>query len=78
MLEVKTVRVVGIVPIRVVGMLPDLVVEMIPDLVVEMIPDLADAVANTTTINMLVQVIDLTFFIVLLLVMRNIRGTWSA
>ena len=60
MLGVNAVRVVGIRPVRVVG--------MVPDLVVEMIPDLAEAVANTTRINMIVQVINLTFFIVLLLV----------
>jgi len=59
-LGVRAVRVVGIWPIRVVGVMPDLVVEMIPDL--------AEAAANTTRIKMIVKVINLTFFIVLLLV----------
>ena len=59
-LEVKMVLVVGIVPIRVVGMLPDLVVGMIPDL--------ANVGADTARIIIIVQDIDRTFFIVLLLV----------
>ena len=57
--KVKLVRVVGIEPNRVVGICPDLVVGICPDL--------ADAVADTSRSNMTVQVIDLTFFIFMLL-----------
>jgi hypothetical protein len=65
--KVKLVRVVGIEPNRVVGICPDLVVGICPDLVVGICPDLADAVADTSRSNMTVQVIDLTFFIFMLL-----------
>jgi len=51
----------------VVGICPDLVVGICPDLVVGICPDLADAVADTSRSNMTVQVIDLTFFIFMLL-----------
>ena len=75
-LEFRAVLVVGIVPVRVVGITPDLVVEIIPDLVVEMVP--ARHVAETARTNVIVLEIDASFFIVLLLVTQNIRGTKSA
>ena len=67
-LEIDPVLVVGIVPMRVVGIEPALVVGMIPDFVVGMVPDLAKAVAETAKTNRVVQVIDVNFFIFLLLV----------
>jgi hypothetical protein len=72
----RTDLVVGIVPMRVVGISPDLVVEIVPDLVVEIIPDLvvemfpARDVAETVRTNVIVQEIDASFFIVLLLVLK--------
>ncbi len=62
------VRVVGMMPDRVVGMMPDRVVGMIPDFVVGIIPDLPSVVPETAKVNIIVQAIDVTFFIVLLLV----------
>lgn len=81
--EMVPIRVVGITRDLVVEIVPDLVVEMVPDLVVEMVPDLvvemvpARDVAETVRINVTAQEIDASFFIVLLLVNQNVRGTWS-
>ncbi len=72
----KVVLVVVVVPVRVVGIIPALVVEMVPDLVVEMVPAIDGA--ETASINVIVHEIDVSFFIVLLLVTQNIRGIWSA
>ena len=67
------VRVVEIVPVRlvpaaVVEIVPALVVEMVPVLVVEMVPPLAKTGADIARTNVVEQMINLTFFIVLLLV----------
>jgi hypothetical protein len=74
-LELRPVLVVEIVPIRVVGIVPPLVVEMVPDLVVEMVP--AREVTDTARTNVIVQEIDASFFIVLLLVTKY-QWSWSA
>ena len=65
------VLVVEMVPIRVVGIIPALVVEMVPDLVVEIVP--AKEGTDIAITNVIVQEIDVSFFIVLLLVTQNIR-----
>ena len=76
-------RVVGIIPALVVEIVPDLVVEIVPDLVVEMVPDLvvemvpAREEAETARTNVIVQEIDASFFIILLLVTQTIRVTAS-
>ena len=62
------VRVVEIVPVAVVEIVPVLVVEMIPVLVVDIVPGFAKAGAAKATTNIVDHTIDLTFFIVLLLV----------
>ena len=62
------VRVVEIVPLLVVEIVPLLVVEMVPVLVVEMVPPLAKDGAAIARTNIVDQMIVLTFFIVLLLV----------
>lgn len=67
------VRVVEIVPVRlvpaaVVEIVPALVVEMVPVLVVEMVPPFAKTGADIARTNIAEHVINLTFFIVLLLV----------
>ena len=72
-LEFRPVRVVEIVPVRVVEIIPGLVVEIVPDLVVEMVP--ARDVAETARTNVIEHEIDASFFIVLLLVTQNIRGS---
>jgi len=69
-------RVVEIVPVRevpvaVVEIVPVLVVEIVPALVVEMVPVFPKAVADKAVTNMAAQTIDLTFFIALLLVIRQ-------
>lgn len=76
MVEIVPVRVVEIVPARVVEMVPAAVVEMVPVLVVEMVPvrvvemvpPFAKVGAEITRTNIVDHMIDLTFFIVLLLV----------
>ena len=86
MVEIVPVRVVEIVPARVVEMVPAAVVEivpvrvveMVPVLVVEMVPPFAKVGAAIARTNIVDQMIDLTFFIVLLLVASNVRVTWSA
>ncbi|HXQ35855.1 MAG TPA: hypothetical protein VN843_17705, partial [Anaerolineales bacterium] len=60
-LELRPVLVVEMVPIRVVEIVPALVVEMVPDLVVEMVP--AREVAETARTNVIVHMIDASFFI---------------
>jgi hypothetical protein len=75
-LEFRPVLVVEIVPVRVVEIVPALVVEIVPDLVVEMVP--ARDVTDIARTNVTVHEIDASFFIVLLLVTQNIRGTKSA
>jgi len=73
---IESVPIGAIVPIRVTGMLPDFVAGMLPDLVVGMAPDLARAEPETARTKMIVQEIDVTFFIVSLLVNRisGVRG----
>jgi hypothetical protein len=56
----------------VVGITPALVVEIIPDLVVGMVP--AREVAETAKTNVIVQEIEASFFIVLLLMTQEISG----
>lgn len=70
--ELRLVLVVEIVPIRVVGIIPALVVEMVPDLVVEIVP--AREGTDTARTNVIVQEIDASFFIVLLLVTQKYQG----
>ena len=65
------------VPVLVVEIVPAFVVEMVPVLVVEMVPAFAKVGTETAIINRAAQTISLTFFIALLLVIRNsIQGTW--
>jgi hypothetical protein len=59
--------VVEIIPLLVVEMIPVLVVEMIPVLVVEMIPDFAKVGADIARTNIVQNMVNLTVFIVLLL-----------
>jgi hypothetical protein len=56
------------VPTDVVEIVPVLVVEIVPVLVVEMVPDLANVLPEIARTNNADHAIDLTFFIVLLLV----------
>ena len=72
--EIESVPVGAIVLIRVTGMVPDLVTGMVPDLVTGMVPDLARVEAETARTNIIVQEIDVTFFIVSLLVKSEISG----
>ena len=65
--EIESVPVGAIEPIRVTGMSPDLVTGMLPDLVTGMLPDLAKVEAETARTKMIMQEIDVTFFIVSLL-----------
>jgi len=74
-LEFRPVLVVEIMPVRVVEIVPALVVEIVPDLVVEMVP--ARDVAEMARINVIVQEIDISFFIVLLLVIQYQGYPWS-
>ena len=60
-------------PVLVVEMTPVLVVEMTPVLVVEMTPVFAIVEADIAKSNVAAQMMDLRFFIVLLL-MLNSRG----
>lgn len=64
---IMPVRVVEMVPRAVVEMVPVRVVEMVPTLVVEIVPPFANAVADTVRTNVVAQIIELNFFIVLLL-----------
>ena len=70
MLDTGLVEVVEIVPVLVVEIVPVLVVEIVPVFVVEMVPDLAKVVAEIARTNVIVQKIDASFFIVLLLVIQ--------
>jgi hypothetical protein len=70
------VRVVEIVPVRevpvaVVEIVPVLVVEIVPAFVVEMVPVFPQVVADIAVTNNAAKTINLTFFIVLLLVIRR-------
>ena len=71
--EMTPVRVVEITPERfpVVEITPVFVVEITPALVVEMTPVFANVVADRAVTNNAAQITDLTFFIVLLLVIRS-------
>jgi hypothetical protein len=64
-------RVVEMVPAAVVEMVPVLVVEIVPVLVVEMVPLFATVGAVIARTNIMDQMIDLTFFIALLLVFQT-------
>lgn len=66
--EMVPVLVVEMIPVRVVEMMPVLVVEMVPVLVVEIVPPFANAGADIARTNIVDQMIDLAFFIVVLLV----------
>ena len=66
--EIVPVRVVEMVPILVVEIVPVLVVEIVPVLVVEIVPDLAKVVADKAITNVTVHEIEVSFFIVSLLV----------
>ena len=71
--EMTPVLVVEMTPVLVVEMTPVLVVEMTPVLVVEMTPVFAIVEADIAKSNVAAQMMDLRFFIVLLL-MLNSRG----
>ncbi|HET8671922.1 MAG TPA: hypothetical protein VFM05_15285 [Candidatus Saccharimonadales bacterium] len=71
-------RVVEMVPAAVVEIVPVLVVEIVPVLVVEIVPPFAKVGAAIARTNIVDQMIDLTFFIVLLLVLLTSGETWSA
>lgn len=80
--EIVPVRVVEIVPVRlepVVEIIPVLVVEIVPALVVEMVPVFANAVADTASINVAAQTIDLRLLIALLLRICNsgVSSAWG-
>jgi hypothetical protein len=72
--EMVPVPVAEIVPVPVAEIVPVPVAEIVPVLVAEIVPDLANADAEKATTNMPVNAIDLTFFIVLLLLVLTVRG----
>ena len=78
MVEIVPARVVDMVPAAVVEIVPVLVVEIVPVLVVEMVPPFAKVGAAIARTNIVDKIIDLTFFIVLLLVLLTLGVIWSA
>ena len=72
--EIVPVLVAEMVPVPVAEIVPVPVAEIVPVLVAEIVPDLANADAEKATTNMPVNAIDLTFFIVLLLLVLTVRG----
>jgi len=76
--EMVPVPVAEMVPVPVAEMVPVPVAEMVPVLVAEIVPDLGNAVAEKATTNMPAKAIDLTFFIILLLLVSTSGVTWSA
>lgn len=76
--EIVPVLVVEMVPALVVEIVPVLVVEMVPALVVEMMPPLANVGTDMARTNIVDHMMDLRFFIVLLLVLETSGVIWSA
>jgi hypothetical protein len=77
-MPLRVVEIVPVLPLEVVEIVPVAVVEMVPVLVVEIVPPLAKVMAESVIISTAAQAMDLKFFIVLLLVTGNVRGTRSA
>ena len=67
-----------ILPVRVAEMVPVRVAEMVPVLVADIVPDFAWTPVEKTTANIAAHAMDLTFFIVLLLMFSNVLGNGSA
>jgi hypothetical protein len=73
--EIFAAVVAAIVPVLVAAIVPVLVAAIVPVLVAAIVPDLAKAFAEKATTNMPAKAMDLTFFIVLLLVVFESSGS---